>query len=275
MTGNWSITEPRTIEFDGVRELKLATIAGRFDILAHDDGVVRLDVREISGEPLTVSYDDDGRLAVRHGVADDSLLGFQHLSTVVLTLSVPAGTRVEASTISGDGLVSGLAASTTVSSVSGSVLADATRGELHASTVSGEAIVRNHEGALALNSVKGEVTASGSFTAVKANTVTGDLSLDVLNRPERIATNSVSGSVLIRLPAETAVALRVSSLAGRVSVNDGRLSVVGTSAGRYGDSGWPEVPVACVSVSGGVSVVVPPSGPAAAPDGPEGPEGGI
>lgn len=272
MSGDqWSIGAPQTLEVDDVRELKLATIAGRFDIIAHDEAVTRIEVSEIEGDPLEVRF-HDGRLEIRHGNGESSLRGetakfadpskwfgkngpFEPRNRVVLSIGLPASTAVDAGTISGDGLISGMTTRTKLASVSGSVMADATSGALSASTISGEAIVRNHEGELALNSVSGEITASGRFSSIKANTVTGNLTFDVLNAPEKVSTNSVSGNMMIRLPENVGVALTITSAAGKITVNDERISVLGVSSRTFGDPGGPVVPIRTVSISGDTAVV--------------------
>ena len=100
-------------------------------------------------------------------------------NSVVVSIALPAGVEVEAGTVSGDGMVSGISGRTRLNTVSGSVLADGTSGDLSVSTVSGEVIARNHHGVLTAKSVSGEVTASGDFSHIRANTVSGDLSFDL------------------------------------------------------------------------------------------------
>ena len=278
--GQWSIQSPQTLEIDGVAKLRLGTIGGRFDIVAHQEAVTRIEVSEIEGDPLEVRL-HEGVLEIRHGVpeprwgeakwgeatwaeaakiADPSQwLGRRNHwdsgNRVVLSIGLPASTPVTAGTVSGDGLISGMTERTRLAAVSGSVMSDATAGSLHASTVSGEAIIRNHDGALALNSVSGEITASGRFSSIKANTVTGNLSFDVLNVPEKLTTNSVSGNVLIRLPEDVGAALTVTTAAGKITVNDERISVLGVSTRTFGAPGAPVVPIRTVSISGDTAVL--------------------
>ena len=49
-------TGPQTIDVDGVRSLKLGIVRGRFDIVTHDEAVARIEVSEIDGDPLAVSW---------------------------------------------------------------------------------------------------------------------------------------------------------------------------------------------------------------------------
>lgn len=121
-------------------------------------------------------------------------------NSVVISIALPAGVEVEAGTVSGDGLVSGISGHTKLNTVSGSVMADGTSGELHVNTVSGEVIARNHEGVLTAKSVSGEVTASGRFSNIRANTVSGDMSFDLRGFTHDFGANSVSGDLTVRLP---------------------------------------------------------------------------
>jgi hypothetical protein len=61
----WTVTGPQTIEVDDVRSLKLGIVKGRFDVVTHDQPFVRIEVSEISGDPLTITL-VNGRLEIRH-----------------------------------------------------------------------------------------------------------------------------------------------------------------------------------------------------------------
>lgn len=225
----WTVTGPQTIDVDGVRSLKLGIVRGRFDIVTHDEDVARIEVSEIDGDPLAVSI-TDGRLEVRHQLHGPqgwfkNLMGTVNNSssnTVVISIAVPAGVDVEAGTVSGDGMVSGVSGHTRLNTVSGSVLADGTAGELAVSTVSGEVIARNHHGVLTAKSVSGEVTASGEFSNIRANTVSGDLSFDLHGFTQDFGANSVSGDVTIRLPHDVGVDIIAKSASGAVVIDDQR-----------------------------------------------------
>ena len=225
----WTVTGPQTIDVDGVRSLKLGIVRGRFDVVTHDEDVARIEVSEIDGDPLAVSL-TDGRLEVRHQLHGPqgwfkNLMGTVNnnsSNTVVISIALPAGVDVEAGTVSGDGMVSGLTGHTRLNTVSGSVLADGTAGELAVSTVSGEVIARNHHGVLTAKSVSGEVTASGEFSHIRANTVSGDLSFDLHGFTQDFGANSVSGDVTIRLPHDVGVDIIAKSASGAVVIDDQR-----------------------------------------------------
>ncbi|MDV8146453.1 DUF4097 family beta strand repeat-containing protein [Arthrobacter sp. B10-11] len=230
----WTVTGPQTIDVDGVRSLKLGIIRGRFDVVTHDEDVTRIEVSEIHGDPLTIT-NVNGRLEVRHqlhgaqGWFKNLMETVNNSSTnsVVISIALPAGVEVEAGTVSGDGLVSGITGHTKLNTVSGSVMADRTSGELHVNTVSGDVIARNHDGVLTAKSVSGEVTASGRFSNIRANTVSGDMSFDLHGFTHDFGANSVSGDLTLRLPHDVGVDIVAKSASGAVVIDDQKYIVPG------------------------------------------------
>ncbi|KIS26840.1 hypothetical protein TV39_13755 [Arthrobacter sp. SPG23] len=230
----WTVTGPQTIDVDGVRSLKLGIIRGRFDVVTHAEDVTRIEVSEIHGDPLTITL-VNGRLEVRHQL-HGAQGWFRNLmdtvnnnsnNSVVISIALPAGVEVEAGTVSGDGLVSGISGHTKLNTVSGSVIADNTAGELHVNTVSGDVIARNHDGVLTAKSVSGEVTASGRFSNIRANTVSGDMSFDLHGFTHDFGANSVSGDLTVRLPHDVGVDIVAKSASGAVVIDDQKYIVPG------------------------------------------------
>jgi DUF4097 and DUF4098 domain-containing protein YvlB len=257
----WAVTGPQTIDVDGVSSLKLGIVRGRFDIVSHDEDVARIEVSEIQGDPLAVHV-VNGRLEVRHQLHGPqgwfkNLMGTVNNSSsnsVVISIALPAGVAVEAGTVSGDGMVSGISGHTRLNTVSGSVLADGTSGELAVSTVSGEVIARNHHGVLTAKSVSGEVTASGEFSNIRANTVSGDLSFDLHGFTRDFGANSVSGDVTIRLPHDVGVDIIAKSASGAVVIDDQKYTQPGGSVETIAGPDAQLMLVRTNSVSGKTSI---------------------
>lgn len=224
---SWAVTGPETIDVDGVSSLKLGIVRGRFDIVTHDEDVVRIEISEVHGDPLAVTL-SDGRLEVRHQLHGPqgwfkNLMGSVNNSSansVVVSLALPSGVDVEAGTVSGDGLVSGITGHIRLNTVSGSVISDGTSGDLHVNTVSGEVIARNHRGVLTAKSVSGEVTASGRLSHIRANTVSGGMSFDLQDFTQDFGANSVSGDLTIRLPHDVGVDIVAKAASGAVVIDD-------------------------------------------------------
>lgn len=258
---SWTVTAPQTIDVDGVGSLKLGIVRGRFDIVTHDEAVARIEVSELHGDPLAVTV-TDGRLEVRHQL-HGAQGWFKNLmesvnnhsnNSVVISIAVPAGVQVEAGTVSGDGLVSGISGHTKLNTVSGSVMSDGTSGDLHVNTVSGEVIARNHHGVLTAKSVSGEVTASGRFSNIRANTVSGDMSFDLHGFTHDFGANSVSGDMTIRLPSDVGVDIVAKSASGAVVIDDQRYTQPG---GKVQTIAGPDARLMLVrtnSVSGKTSI---------------------
>lgn len=258
----WTVTGPQTIDVDGVRSLKLGIIRGRFDVVTHAEGVTRIEVSEIHGDPLSVTL-ANGRLEVRHqlhgaqGWFRNLMETVSNSSTnsVVISIALPAGVEVEAGTVSGDGLVSGISGHTKLNTVSGSVMADGTAGELHVNTVSGEVIARNHDGVLTAKSVSGEVTASGRFSNIRANTVSGDMSFDLHGFTHDFGANSVSGDLTVRVPHDVGVDIVAKSASGAVVIDDRKYVQPG---GKVQTIAGPDAQLMLVrtnSVSGKTSII--------------------
>ncbi|KRE50395.1 hypothetical protein ASG92_08900 [Arthrobacter sp. Soil736] len=258
---SWTVTGPQTIDVDGVSSLKLGIVRGRFDIVTHDEDVARIEVSEVHGDPLAVTV-ADGRLEVRHQLHGPqgwfkNLMGSVNNNSnnsVVISIGVPAGVEVEAGTVSGDGLVSGISGHTKLNTVSGSVMSDGTSGDLHVNTVSGEVIARNHRGVLTAKSVSGEVTASGLFSNIRANTVSGDMSFDLQGFTHDFGANSVSGDLTIRLPRDVGVDIVAKSASGAVVIDDQKYLLPG---GKVQTIAGPDAKLMLVrtnSVSGKTSI---------------------
>lgn len=258
---SWTVTGPQVIDVDGVRSLKLGMVRGRFDVVTHADPVTRVEISDVQGDPVAVSL-TEGRLEVRHQLHGPqgwfkNLMGtVNHNSnnSAVISIAVPAGVDVEAGTVSGDGLVSGISGHTRLNTVSGSVMADGTAGELHVNTVSGEVIARNHDGVLTAKSVSGEVTASGRFSNIRANTVSGDMSFDLLGFTNDFGANSVSGDVTIRLPHDVGVDIVAKSASGMVVIDDHQYSQPGGKVETIAGPDGKLMLVRTNSVSGKTSI---------------------
>ena len=265
--GQWTVTDPQTIEVDGVTSVKLGAVRGRFEIVPHGGPSVQLEVSEVKGDPVAVSL-TGGRLEIRHqlhgpqGWFKNLMETVNHTSdnTAVIRISVPAGVEVEAGTVSGEGLVSGLAAHIRLNTVSGSIEAAGTSGELQVNTVSGRVSVRGHRGVLTAKTVSGEVTASGHFTNVRANTVSGHLSFELLGFTNDFGSNSVSGDVTVTMPHDVGADIVAKSAGGAV-ILDGQQFLLAN--GKVETISGPDTQLMLVrtnSVSGRTSIVHAPAG---------------
>jgi DUF4097 and DUF4098 domain-containing protein YvlB len=250
MAQDWQIEGPRILDIGGegeaVRRLKVGLVAGRVDIVTHDDSpTARLEVHSVAGKPLLVSW-DGSTLRISHvkdkeGNLWESLKRFskehERLNARV-SLSVPTGTDVAVSTVSAAARVTGVHAG------------------VKANTVSGEVECHQLEGDFKGNSVSGPLTVQASrLEQIKLNSVSGDITLDLLKGTARINSTSVSGDVTVRIPAGGGYAVNAHTASGHVVI-DGR-SMTGPAGKRGGQvsDGDQALVVKANSVSGNVVVL--------------------
>jgi Putative adhesin len=259
---SWAVTGPQVIEVDHVSALRVQIVAGRVDVVTHDEPGVRVEVHAVDGRPLEVSL-SGGELRVGYTFTLGGWEGFlekfrnfRDRDRADISIAVPATLPTQVGTVSAEGLLAGVAATASVSTVSGSLVVDGTRGTLSANTVSGEVSVRDHQGELSLNSVSGEMAASGVLTRVHANTVAGELALDVTSGSSAIDASSVSGDVTVRLPHGEGAHVKAHAVGGRVVV-DGEEHGRGTMPGRRVDltTGDGRSRVSVNTVSGHVTLL--------------------
>jgi DUF4097 and DUF4098 domain-containing protein YvlB len=185
--------------------------------------------------------------------------------SVAMTLTAPAGTRVQASSISGDISTKDIKGDVALESVSGSVrIANAGRiaaaksisgsveitdteieGQLEASSVSGTVLMRNVKArSLEAGAVSGNVVVQDvSCDRVEAQTVSGDVQFSgTLARGGRYELSSHSGTIRAAVGGDTGFEVEATSFSGDVrsdiplksEFNDGRRRNR-TIRGVYGD----------------------------------------
>lgn len=258
---SWVVSGPQVIEVDDVRSLRVQLVAGRVDVVAHDEPGARIEVHGVEGRPLEVSL-SDGELRVGYQftlVGWEGFLekfrNFRDKDRADVSIAVPRDLPTKVGTVSAEGLVAGIRAPASVSTVSGSIVVDGTRGTLKANSVSGEVVVRDHTGDLSLNTVSGELAASGALTQVHANSVSGELALDVTSGRSSIEATTVSGDVTVRLPEGEGVHVTANAVSGRLVVDGEDHS--GSMPGRRVDlrTGDASSRVSASTVSGHVTLL--------------------
>ena len=209
----WSIDGPRVLdigdEHEQVRNLQVGIVAGRVDVVTHDDSpTARVEVTQVEGLPVRVRW-DGGTLRVIHGKDDDANIlemlkrTFETFgrNRAVVSISVPVATSTSVSTVSAAAVVSGVHEKVSVNTVSGTVTINDVVGAIDLNTVSGAVDGDDLDGPTSVNTVSGSVTLQGSrLPTVDANTVSGDIALDLTSGSARIQSNSVSGDVTVRAP---------------------------------------------------------------------------
>ena len=218
-TSEWTIEAPTCLEFDDVTGLRVRLIAGSVAVLA-TTGKPSLEVSSVEGDPLTVTY-EDGILTVAHENLNwEGLLKWlrpqRHAATV--TVSVPRKCQAQVGVVSATAVMSGISARASVKSVSGGITLDGVTGDVDANTVSGAVEAQGINGKLNFNTVSGDLTlADGWLERLDVNGVSGDVTADLdLDPLGGMKVSTVSGEVMLRLPAEADARVNLQSVSGDV-----------------------------------------------------------
>jgi hypothetical protein len=199
----WSVKEPGKLSFaEPVTDLHVRIVNGTVNVVGTDEGSARLEVSEIEGPPLVVTQ-ENGVLTVAY--EDLPWKGFlkwldrkSWRRSAVVSLTVPAGARVEV------GVVGAAAV------LSGPVRADTVSGSLEAQAVTGD---------LRFNSVSGDLTVvEGSGPSVRAESVSGSMIVDLdPEGPTDVQLTNVSGEIAIRLPHPADADVEANTASGKIS----------------------------------------------------------
>jgi hypothetical protein len=221
----WSVAEPRKLSFDEpVTSLHVRIVNGTVNVVGTDGDSARLEVSDIEGPPLTVTQ-KDGTLTVAYD--DLPWKGFLKWldrkgwrRNALVSLAVPAGTRVEVGVVGATAVVSGVDGRTEVKGVSGDTTLVGLSGAVRATTVSGNVEAQAVTGDLRMSSVSGDLTViEGSCPTVKADSVSGSIILDLgpTGRPANVGLTSVSGEIAIRLPHPADAEVEANTASGTIS----------------------------------------------------------
>jgi DUF4097 and DUF4098 domain-containing protein YvlB len=154
-----------------------------------------------------------------------------------IEISVPVGTRVQASSASGDIRITGTGGEVEAGSASGSIEVVDAADRITAHTVSGELHVAKLRGRARLRTTSGDLTAEDVIGDLDAGTVSGDIKLTGV-KSTHVSTEAVSatvayagsidpsgsyefsthsGDVRLRIPDDAAADLSLETFSGRIS----------------------------------------------------------
>ncbi|HMO12381.1 MAG TPA: hypothetical protein PKB06_12970 [Actinotalea sp.] len=146
---SWAVVEPDVIELESVRSVRVGLIGGRVDVIGRDEPGARIEVHRVTGRPLEVSL-VDGELKVGYpstlgsweGLLDRLRAFVSREDAADLHLAVPREVAVRLGTVTADGLLADVGGPASVTTVSGVLVTDSTRGSLSARSVSGDLVLR-------------------------------------------------------------------------------------------------------------------------------------
>lgn len=273
----WTIGSPAALDFDGVVALRVRMVGGSVAVLATADRP-RLDVTEVSGQPLLVTH-EAGILTVGYeDLTWDGLLGWlrpqRHSANI--TIMVQKDCPAQVGVVNATAVVSGVSARMSLKSVSGDMTLDGITGAVDANTVSGNLEAQGVDGNVVFHSVSGDLTlVDGRVGRLDARTVSGRVTTDIALAPAgEMRVGTLSGEIAIRLPAQTSAQVNLRSASGQVHSDfdglepgrgSGSKNVTGTLGGGSGK-------LSVASMSGDVTILrgseraaPPDSGDAASP----------
>jgi hypothetical protein len=220
----WSVAEPQKLTFDtAVRDLHVRIVNGTVNVVGTDEGSARLEVSEIEGPPLVVT-EKRGTLTVAYD--DLPWKGFLKWldrkgwrRSAVVSLAVPAGTRVEVGVVGAGAVVSGIRGPAVIKGVTGDTTLVGVAGPVRAETVSGNLEAQAVTGDLRFHSVSGDLTVvEGSGPSVRADSVSGSMIVDLdPDGPTEVSLTSVSGEIAIRLPHPADAEVEANTASGTIS----------------------------------------------------------
>ncbi|MCX5560670.1 DUF4097 family beta strand repeat-containing protein [Streptomyces sp. NBC_00038] len=221
----WSVAEPSKLTFDApVTALHVRVVNGTVNVVGTDEGSARLEVSALEGPPLLVTQ-KDGTLTVAY--EDLPWKGFLKWldrkgwrRSVVVSLAVPASTRVEVGVVGANAVVSGTDGRVEVKGVTGDTTLVRIAGPVRVDTVSGNLEAQAVTGDVRFNSVSGDLTVvEGSGSSVRAESVSGSMivDLDTTGSPTDVQLSNVSGEIAIRLPHPADAVVEANTASGSVS----------------------------------------------------------
>lgn len=270
----WSVAEPTKLTFDApVDDLHVRIVNGTVNVVGTDEESAHLQISEVEGPPLVVTQ-KDGTLTVAYD--DLPWKGFLkwldrrgRLRSAVVSLVVPARTRVEVGVVGAGAVISGIRGPAAVKGVAGDTTLVALSGPVHAETVSGNVEAQSVTGDLRFASVSGDLTVvEGSGSSVRADTVGGSMIVDLdPDGPTDVKLTSVSGEIAIRLPDPADAEVEANTASGAISNAFDGLRVQGMWGAHKltGRLGAGSGKLRATTVSGSIALLRRPAGE----DGPE------
>ncbi|CAM5672691.1 MULTISPECIES: DUF4097 family beta strand repeat-containing protein [Streptomyces] len=220
----WSVTEPQKLTFDTpVRDLQVRIVNGTVNVVGTDEGSARLEVSELEGPPLIVTRNGSTLTVAYEDLPWKGFLKWLDRKgwrrSAVVSLAVPADTRVEVGVVGAAAVVSGIRGPAVVKGVTGDTTLVGVSGPVRADTVSGSLEAQAVTGDLRYHSVSGDLTVvEGSGSSVRADTVSGSMIVDLdPDGPTDIGLTSVSGEIAIRLPHPADAEVEANTASGTIS----------------------------------------------------------
>ena len=225
---SWQISAPQVLDFEEpVDELQVRVVNGTVNVVGTEGPGSRVEITEVNGPPLQVKREGPVLSVVYEDLPWKGFLKWldrkgRHRGAVV-SVSVPAGTRLTVGVVGASAVVSGITGRTEVRGVSGGATLVGLTGPVRADTVSGDVETQGLTGGLRFNSVSGDLTVlDGGGDGVRADSVSGSMIVDLAPGdgaapPTDVHLTTVSGEVALRLPEPVDAEVEVNTASGAFS----------------------------------------------------------
>ena len=243
LTGSYNVVGTYEIPSDSIDSVEINWIAGDVTVRPYDGKAIQLmeyaqrDLRDneklqfhTSGKRLTVEYRENGvRIRMPQKKLDvmipralcESLAAFT-LDTTSADIDIENinAETLKASTVSGGlHLADATARKATMETTSGSIkVSGIVADDININTVSGSVRLNGAKtSALHCESTSGSLDLDGSFVKATLESVSGSVSLRSDTVPDKLKTDTTSGSVTVAVPNTGAVTVSHSSVSGKLS----------------------------------------------------------
>jgi DUF4097 and DUF4098 domain-containing protein YvlB len=225
-------------------QVSLSIVSGEIRVIGVNTNEVRISASIERGR-LETSFS-------RSRVSIDARSVNNRMGSARYELTVPVGTRVRATSVSGDITVRATMQEVTVRSVSGDLTVAEARGRVEAATVSGDVDLSRVQARIRAESVSGDIIGSelsGELTAesvsgsvelrrsrldaIRSTAVSGGISYDgPFSASGTYRFNSHSGSISFGIPANAGAVLELETFSGRISTDFPLTLQPGATGGR-------------------------------------------
>lgn len=199
-----------TLNVGGRTNLDLDVASGSVEVRESRDGVVNVNIDADNADEWEVLQLGDS-VSVRFG----RRRGWKSRGARIL-VDAPSQTHVAVSSASADVSLVGRMGEVRIRTASGDIRADSVE-RLDASTASGDIKVGSVTGRLSANTASGDVKADAVADDLDAGTASGDVRIGRCDGAN-VNVKSVSGDIVIGLPAGIRVEPEISSLSGRTTL---------------------------------------------------------
>jgi len=231
----WMVEQPKRIDIETVRQVKVTMHSGSVDILTHGESSAQVEISGLREKPVRVAIEGDTL------VIDQNLLRQQDLIASTMTLLggpsahisvlVPERSPVSVRVVNADVLVAGSKAAISVTTSGGNISLDGVEGPTQLRTVSGEIAARRQRGTLTARTASGDAIIAGPVDNASVWSATGQIIMDVDGAlPDRVSLQSGAGSVTLRLPEDASPNYRIATITGRSEIDGQQLGPLYTRA---------------------------------------------